>query len=121
MIYTCIEGTQANSQYDLDMIDMDDMDGDMDGEHVADSQMSITNAPDGEGGTGRRLEVNMLDSRPKKLTGQELIKENVKELYEVIAYMDYSFERAFTIQEKEFMLAYKVSIHPPKYFQIRRL
>lgn len=39
----------------------------------------------------------MLDGRPKKLTGVELIKENVKEMYEVIAYMDYSFERAFTI------------------------
>ena len=50
-----------------------------------------------------------VDSRPKKLTGIELIKENVKELHEVIAYMDYSFERAFTIQEKQFMLAYKVS------------
>ena len=45
----------------------------------------------------------------KKLEGQELIAENLKELSEVIAYMDYSFERAFTMQEKECMLAYKVS------------
>ena len=37
------------------------------------------------------------------------MKEYYKELHEVIAYMDYSFERAFTIQEKEYMLAYKVS------------
>ena len=56
-----------------------------------------------------QAEVELVDSRPKKLTGIELIKENVKELHEVIAYMDYSFERAFTIQEKQFMLAYKVS------------
>ena len=49
------------------------------------------------------------DTRPKKLTGVELIRENMKELNEVIGYMDFSFERAFTIQEKEFMLAYKVS------------
>ena len=35
----------------------------------------------------------------------------MKELYEVIAYMDYSFERAFTVQEKQFMLAYRVSAH----------
>ena len=46
----------------------------------------------------------------KKLEGQELIAENLKELSEVIAYMDYSFERAFTMQEKECMLAYKVSL-----------
>ena len=46
----------------------------------------------------------------KKLEGQELIAENLKELSEVIAFMDYSFERAFTMQEKECMLAYKVSL-----------
>ena len=45
----------------------------------------------------------------KKLEGHELIAENLKELSEVIAFMDYSFERAFTMQEKECMLAYKVS------------
>ena len=56
----------------------------------------------------RQAEVEHIDNRPKKLTGIELIKENVKELHEVIAYMDYSFERAFTIQEKQFMLDYKV-------------
>lgn len=50
----------------------------------------------------------MTDNRAKKLQGIELIKENVKEVNEVIAYMDYSFERAFVIQEKQFMLAYKV-------------
>ena len=33
----------------------------------------------------------------------------MKEWQEVIAFMDYSFERAFTMQEKECMLAYKVS------------
>ena len=42
----------------------------------------------------------------KKKSGTEEIRENVAELHEVIAYMDYSFERAFTIQEKEFMYAY---------------
>ena len=56
-------------------------------------------------------EDELVDTRPKKLTGIDLIKENVKELHEVIAYMDYSFERAFTIQEKQFMLAYRVSLH----------
>ena len=45
----------------------------------------------------------------KQLTGVELIRENMKELNEVIGYMDFSFECAFTIQEKAFMLAYKVS------------
>ena len=55
-------------------------------------------------------DIEMVDNRPKKLTGIDLIKENVKELHEVIAYMDYSFERAFTIQEQQFMLAYKVSL-----------
>ena len=48
------------------------------------------------------------DARPKKLSGKEQIKEQVKEIHEVIAYMDYSFERAFTIQEKQYMLAYQV-------------
>ena len=47
-------------------------------------------------------------NRAKKPTGVEAIKDNVKEVHEVIAYMDYSFERAFTIQEKEYMLAYQV-------------
>ena len=51
-----------------------------------------------------------MDGRPKKPTGVELIKENMKELTEVIGYLDFSFEKAFTIQEKEFMLAYKVRI-----------
>ena len=47
----------------------------------------------------RRATVDeiVVDGRPKKPTGLEAIKENVKELHEVIAYMDYSFERAFTI------------------------
>ena len=74
-----------------------------------DSQMSFTQAPDGgsRSGSPQKLRVELIDSRPKKPSGPELIRDNVKELYEVIAYMDYSFERAFTIQEKEFMLAYK--------------
>ena len=49
------------------------------------------------------------DGSLKKIPLQQLVKEYYKELHEVIAYMDYSFERAFTIQEKEYMLAYKVS------------
>lgn len=49
------------------------------------------------------------NNRKKALKGKELIEENIKELQEVISYLDFSFERAFTIQEKEFMLAYKVS------------
>ena len=49
------------------------------------------------------------DGTQKKIPLQQLVKEYYKELHEVIAYMDYSFERAFTIQEKEYMLAYKVS------------
>ena len=35
------------------------------------------------------------------------------ELHEVIAYMDYSFERAFTMQEKDYMYAYNVSSSNP--------
>ena len=50
-----------------------------------------------------------VEDRQKKPTGLDQIRESAKELHEVIAYMDYSFERAFTIQEKEYMLAYKVS------------
>ena len=49
------------------------------------------------------------EQKRKKLQGAELIEENMKEVQEVIAFMDYSFERAFTMQEKECMLAYKVS------------
>lgn len=45
----------------------------------------------------KQTDVELVDNRPKKPTGLEAIKENVKELHEVIAYMDYSFERAFTI------------------------
>ena len=83
------------------------MDDDAMGE---DSQISFMQAPDGGSRSGspqKQLHVEIVDNRPKKPSGPELIRENVKELYEVIAYMDYSFERAFTIQEKEFMLAYK--------------
>ena len=90
------EGTQANSQNLSDDLD----EGLVDASGDIDAQLSIE-AP--------KAEVDLVDNRPKKLTGLELIKENVKELHEVIAYMDYSFERAFTIQEKEYMLAYKVS------------
>ncbi len=104
-----IEGTRANSREENQMEAVVDLGGD-----GVDSQLSITNAPEGLDGasnrsTNKKLHVEMMDSRPKKPSGPELIRENVKELYEVIAYMDYSFERAFTIQEKEFMLAYKVT------------
>jgi hypothetical protein len=30
-------------------------------------------------------------------------------MQEVIAFLDYSFERAFTVQEKEYIMSYKVS------------
>ena len=51
----------------------------------------------------------MVAKEPKKKSGTEEIRENVAELHEVIAYMDYSFERAFTMQEKDYMHAYNVS------------
>ena len=59
---------------------------------------------------GDESDKNEEPKKRKKLEGQELIAENLKELSEVIAFMDYSFERAFTMQEKECMLAYKVSL-----------
>ena len=33
----------------------------------------------------------------------------MREMQEVIAFLDYSFERAFTVQEKEYIMSYKVS------------
>ena len=46
---------------------------------------------------------------PKKKSGTEEIRDNVAELHEVIAYMDFSFERIFSMQEKEYFYAYNVS------------
>ena len=48
----------------------------------------------------KKSQPDVEDSRNKPLKGLDLIKEHVKELNEVIAYMDFSFERAFTIKEK---------------------
>ena len=99
LTYKCAETRNENSEDE----ELGEMSGEMDG--------SLMEGEEAEGEETKKpqAEVELVDSRPKKLTGIELIKENVKELHEVIAYMDYSFERAFTIQEKQFMLAYKVS------------
>ena len=45
----------------------------------------------------------------KKLTPAEQIEHDMREMQEVIAFLDYSFERAFTVQEKEYIMSYKVS------------
>ena len=114
------QNTMANSKVDHgdnELSDDEEMDSAMDGE--------MSGFDDEEGGDHERVgrkkkskkgqnttntEIELQDNRPKKQTGLELCQSLFKELHEVIAYMDYSFERAFTIQEKEYMLAYKVSI-----------
>ena len=45
--------------------------------------------------------------RPRKLTGEEQIEEHMREIQEMVAFLDYSFERAFTLKEKEYIMAYK--------------
>jgi hypothetical protein len=34
---------------------------------------------------------------------------SMREMQEVIAFLDYSFERAYTVKEKEYIMAYRVS------------
>jgi hypothetical protein len=43
----------------------------------------------------------------KKPTSNELIQMYIKEISEMVAFLDYSFERAFTIKEKSYIRAYK--------------
>lgn len=75
------------------------------GESIIDT---VVDFPAAETSPARNAAEYEADSRPKKLTGIQAIRENMKEFHEVVAYMDYSFERAFTFKEKEYMLAYKV-------------
>ena len=49
----------------------------------------------------------------KKLAPEEQIEHTFREIQEVIAFLDYSFERAYTVKEREYIMAYRVS-----YFQI---
>ena len=48
--------------------------------------------------------------KSKKLTPKEQIDHTMREMQEVIAYLDYSFERAYTVKEREYIIAYKVRI-----------
>ena len=48
--------------------------------------------------------------KTKKLTPQEQIEHTMKEMQEVIAYLDYSFERAYTVKEREYIIAYRVRL-----------
>jgi len=96
---------------ELDGEDFGDMDEEMSGmghSHM-NSELEPGSSPDKPEAV--QADEHYLADRAKKQTGLDQIKESVKELHEVIAYMDYSFERAFTIQEKEYMLAYRVSSH----------
>jgi hypothetical protein len=47
----------------------------------------------------------MLETR--KRTDSETINECLMEISEAIAFLDYSFERAFSVNEKNYILAYK--------------
>ena len=38
------------------------------------------------------------------------MREKLREINEAIAFLDYSFERAFTIQEKQYTAAYQVNL-----------
>lgn len=42
-----------------------------------------------------------------KPTSNELIQIYIREISEMVAFLDYSFERAFTIKEKSYIRAYK--------------
>lgn len=44
---------------------------------------------------------------PKKKSTEDQIEEDLVEIQEMIAFLDYSFERAFTLNEKNYILAYK--------------
>lgn len=91
-----------------DFGDMDDVEmSGMDNSHM-NSELEPGSSPDKPEAANAQADEQYMADRAKKQTGLDQIKESVKELHEVIAYMDYSFERAFTIQEKEYMLAYKV-------------
>jgi hypothetical protein len=43
----------------------------------------------------------------EKPSSNDLIQINVREISEMVAFLDYSFERAFTIKEKSYIRAYK--------------
>lgn len=50
------------------------------------------------------------DSKPKKMTGDEQIQAYIEGFDEMIKFMDFSFERAFSQKDKEFMIAYREHI-----------
>ena len=51
-----------------------------------------------------------MDSNEEKLKKmKDEIVRNKNEMNEVIAYLDYSFERAYTVKEREYIMAYQVS------------
>ena len=48
-----------------------------------------------------------LEEEVVKVSVEEMIERNLVEIQEMIAFLDYSFERAFTMNEKNYILAYK--------------
>ena len=53
-------------------------------------------------------EVDEVDAKgQKKKSSNELIQEHIMDITEMVAFLDYSFERAFTIKEKSYIRAYK--------------
>lgn len=59
------------------------------------------------------LNVSIKDEepqKPKKMSGVEAIKAYIEGFDEMIKFMDFSFERAFSQKDKEFMIAYREHI-----------
>ena len=59
------------------------------------------------------LDISIVDEepqKPKKMSGVEAIKAYIEGFDEMIKFMDFSFERAYSQKDKEFMIAYREHI-----------
>ena len=55
-------------------------------------------------------DVDSEPQKPKKMSGVEAIEAYIEGFDEMIKFMDFSFERAFSQKDKEFMIAYREHI-----------
>lgn len=77
-------------------------------DQLSDSEKSQNQETEIDESAKSQGEVNNIEDKThKKPSSNESIQMHIREITEMIAFLDYSFERAFTIKEKSYIRAYK--------------
>lgn len=77
-------------------------------ENLSESEKSLNQETAMDETARSQEEANSIEDKThKKPSSNESIQIHIREITEMIAFLDYSFERAFTIKEKSYIRAYK--------------